>query len=183
MAAGEADARARKERFLALTGPHMEGVLRVALRLTRTPDAAEDAVQETYLRAWRHFDRFDETREMRVWLLAILRNLVFDEARRHKRRPRPASVDEIGADNIVGRPAPPSESLTDEAVLAALDRLPEEFGAVVLLVVVEGLTYREAAAALDIPVGTVMSRLFRARRLLQHHLRGYAEEEGLATAG
>jgi RNA polymerase sigma-70 factor (ECF subfamily) len=170
----------RRARFERATSPHLDALLRVAVRMTGALDRAEDVVQETYLRAWKYFDSYDEAKDSKLWLFAILRNAVFEAGRKRKREPRAASLDEIGADGA-GATAPrstgPLERLGEREVLDAVAKLPEEFRIVAVLALVEGLKYREIAEAVEIPVGTVMSRLFRARQLLRYHLRGYVGDE------
>jgi len=170
----------RRARFESLTSPHIEALYRTALRMTGRQDRAEDVVQDTYLRAWKYFGTFEQGRDPKVWLFAILRNAVFEASRLRKRQLGSASLDEIGADRVESASESPLEKLTDQDVLAAIDRLPEEFRMVVLLAVVEEMKYREIAEALAIPIGTVMSRLFRGRKLLRHHLRSYLEGKGRA---
>ncbi|RME76182.1 MAG: sigma-70 family RNA polymerase sigma factor [Planctomycetota bacterium] len=170
----------RRERFERLVMPEAPLMYRVAARLAGR-ERADDVVQETVLRAWRYFDTFEQGRRIRPWLMTILRNVVYEAGRRASRRIAASSLDAVGADRVVGDAAPPRERLTDEEVLAALDALPEEFRSVVVLVLVEGFKYREAAEALGIPIGTVMSRLHRGRKLLRYHLGEYARREGLVA--
>jgi RNA polymerase sigma-70 factor (ECF subfamily) len=172
------DAAGRQERFLRLTEPHLDALHRTALHMTGRADRAEDAVQETVLRAWRYFDTFEEGRNARVWLFAILRNVIFEASRKRRRELASASLDEVGPDNVAGANEAPPDRLADAEILEAIQKLPEEFRIVVLLAVVEEMKYREIADALDIPIGTVMSRLYRGRQLLRYHLRAYAGERG-----
>jgi RNA polymerase sigma-70 factor (ECF subfamily) len=175
---GTETVEARRERFVRLTMPHMEALYRTALYMTGRRERAEDAVQEAYLRAWRYFETFGEGRDAKVWLFAILRNAIFEAARKRRREPAAASLDEVGPENVGGRFEPPDARLGDREIVEAIERLPEEFRIVVLLAVVEDMKYREIAEALDIPIGTVMSRLYRGRRLLKWRLRAYAEKGG-----
>ncbi len=171
---------ARRDRFVRLALPHLDALFRTALYMTGDRDRAEEAVQETYLRAWRYFDSFGEGRDARVWLFAILRNAIYESARRRRRELQAASLDEIGADAAApasgasGRA--PEARLFSREILAEIEKLPEEYRLVVLMAVVEEMKYREIADALDIPIGTVMSRLYRGRRLLQMRLRAYVEQ-------
>jgi RNA polymerase sigma-70 factor (ECF subfamily) len=169
---------ARQERFVRFVQPHLDSLYRTALHMTGRPERADDAVQETYLRAWRYLDTFEEGRNAKVWLFAILRNVIFEASRKRKRELATASLDQVGADNIAGTSESPPDRLADEEIIDAIQKLPEEFRMVVLLAVVEELKYREIAEALDIPIGTVMSRLYRGRQLLRHLLRSYGEDAG-----
>ncbi len=159
--------------------PEIPVLLRVAYSLTSQKADAEDLVQDTLVRAYRAIDRFDGEHP-RAWLLTILRNTRSNSGRR--RRPHLLREAEARLDHLEKAPAQVSteESVLDnrfEAALEqALDSLPEKYRAVVLLVDVDGLSYAEAAAALGVPDGTVMSRLHRARARLRKHL----AETGLA---
>lgn len=165
----------RRARFLELVMPHLDALFRTAFYMTRRRELAEDSVQEAFLRAWRSFHTLDEGRSVRVWLLAILRNVIFDAARKRKREPGGPSFDEVGPETVPAPGLAPDERLADKDILAAMDGLPEDLRAVVLLAIVEDMKYREIADALDIPIGTVMSRLHRGRQLLRWKLRGYVE--------
>lgn len=159
--------------------PELGVLLRVARRLTGDPTSAEDLVQETLLRAYRAVDRFDG-RYPRAWLLTILRNTW----RNMNRRARPQllrSDDEInavvaaGADGRSGAEEHVVDQMIDAELVAGLRHLSDDHLAVVMLIDVDGLTYREAADVLGVPSGTVMSRLHRARARLRRRLeqRGY----------
>ncbi len=176
--ASEVEAQ-RRERFDRLVLPEIAVMYRVAVRLCGR-ERAEDAVQEAMLRAWRYFDTFETGRRVRPWLMTILRNVIYEDGRRSKRRLKTASLDAFGADNVVAAGGGPiREHLSDEEVLRALDELPQRYREVVVLTLVEGFKYREVAEALDIPVGTVMSRLHRGRNLLRFRLGEYAQREGM----
>lgn len=162
-------------------------VTRFARSLTRDESDAEDLVQETYLRAWRHWDSFKVGSEARAWLFTIARNAW------RKRAPRDARLVPVEDDALqaladnnypLGAPDDVLQRLSNAdlrpAINAAIAELPEAFREVVELVELQELPYAEAAAVLEIPVGTVRSRLFRARRLLQTSLLEYAKEAGLA---
>ncbi|MEC3975849.1 sigma-70 family RNA polymerase sigma factor [Amycolatopsis sp. H20-H5] len=165
----------RREAFAAYVVPEVEVLYRVARSLTSQPADAEDLVQDTLLRAYRAIHGFDG-RHPRAWLLTILRNA---EHNRHRRQ-RPQLLDDpdTSPERIDGRFAPAVsspeqivlESAFDVAVERAFATLPEKYRRVVALVDIGGLAYAEAAAMLDIPVGTVMSRLHRARGKIRRHL-------------
>jgi RNA polymerase sigma-70 factor (ECF subfamily) len=156
-----------------------------AVRLTRDPNDAEDLVQEAIMRAWAFWDRFRAGTNGRAWIHRILMNTFINGYRRKKRE-----REIMGQVQVQVRDQPRwahdddgrrREGLSDQ-VEAALAALPEEFRTVVLLVDGNGLSYKEAADALDCPIGTVMSRLHRARKRLQADLRAYAMEEGYVEA-
>jgi len=193
-APGATDARAhdpeRQERLEAEALTYLDPLYRTALRLSRNPQDAEDLVQETYLNAFRALDRFEEGTNLRAWLFRILNNAFISQYRRRKRRPS-SSLDEVSDfylyDHLVaGNTAPAQENperevlsrIGDEAVLRALEELPVEFRQVELLADVEGFSYREIADILGIPIGTVMSRLYRGRRRLQQRLWREAQQAG-----
>jgi RNA polymerase sigma-70 factor, ECF subfamily len=193
-ATGATDARAhdpeRQERLEAEALTYLDPLYRTALRLSRNPQDAEDLVQETYLNAFRALDRFEEGTNLRAWLFRILNNAFISQYRRRKRRPS-SSLDEVSDfylyDHLVaGNTAPGQENperevlsrIGDEAVLQALEELPVEFRQVELLADVEGFSYREIADILGIPIGTVMSRLYRGRRRLQQRLWREAQQAG-----
>lgn len=171
---------------------HIDSLYRTALRMTRNASDAEDLVQEAYLRAFRSLHQFTEGTNLRAWLFRILTNTYINEYRRRQRRPTSSSLDDIEEfylyDHLVDSPVQPPderpedvvvERLTIDNVIAAIESLPEEFRQVVLLADVEGFAYREIAEIVGIPVGTVMSRLFRARRRLQKQLYDSAVESGI----
>lgn len=155
--------------------PELEVLYSVALRLTRNPHDAEDVVQETLLRAYRSIDRFDG-RHPRAWLLTILRNANRNRARKrtpdllHDEERTLGTIPARGADGRTGPEEIVLEQIPDHAVVEALQRLSDAHRAVVVLVDIDGLSYREAAEVLGVPVGTVMSRLHRARRKMRVRL-------------
>ena len=148
---------------------HLAELLRVAVRVCGNRPAAEDLVQETYLQAWRSFDRFEPGTNCRAWLYKILVYVHGQRRRKVTREPRLVKLDDA-SESTLGFDPPTPDGLTATAVKAAYDRLPEPFREVVLLTDVEELTYREAADVLGVPIGTVMSRVSRARRLLRQEL-------------
>lgn len=152
--------------------PHLTNLYRSALRLLRDPEQAGDAVQETFLVAWKSFDRYAAGTNCKAWLYQILFNVV----RRHRRNWFKWLTGKYRdlADTSIEAPAPLPAQLSDRDILAALDRLPRQYPEVLLLVDVEEFSYAEASAALRIPIGTVMSRLSRARAELRRQLGGVA---------
>jgi RNA polymerase sigma-70 factor (ECF subfamily) len=195
MDATDTAVRERQERLEAEALTHLDALYRTALRLSRNAQDAEDLVQETYLNAFRSLDRFEEGTNLRAWLFRILNNAFISQYRRRKRRPS-SSIEDVTEyylyDHLVeGGAAPRTENpeqevldkIGDEGVLRALEDLPVEFRQVELLADVEGFSYREIADILNIPIGTVMSRLYRARRRLQKVLWQEAQELGYGAAG
>jgi RNA polymerase sigma-70 factor (ECF subfamily) len=166
---------------------HLEAVYRLALQLARHPDDAADLAQETYLKALRVAERFQEQGGgIRPWLFKILHNVFY--SRLAKARREPTSVDELhGAVSNAPAPGEPGAAWdlrwldweqVDERLKAAIEGLRPEYRTVLLLWAVEGLKYREIAEVQEIPIGTVMSRLHRARSILAGQLSEFAEETG-----
>ena len=163
-----------------------------AMRLTRNSADAEDLVQDTYLRAWRSFSTFQEGTNLRAWLYRILTNSFINKYRAKQRRPDETGMDNIedlylykrlsSLDSALGNRSAEDtlfEMFTDDEVKNALEELPEIFRLPVLLADVEGFAYKEIAEMLDIPVGTVMSRLHRGRKAMHKLLYDFASERGL----
>lgn len=164
----------RKQAYHVQVLPEVDVLLRVALSLTGQPADAEDLVQDTLLRAWRSFDTFDG-RHPRAWLLTILRHAHVNGHRRQ--RPTLLRDPEVTGEQHITDASPSAEDtfLTnrfDDAVDAALAALPDAFRRAVILVDVDGLSYAEAARVLDVPEGTVMSRLHRGRTKIRKRLAG-----------
>lgn len=162
-----------KKRFAQLTRVWRDHLYGVALRETNVQQVAEDWVQETLLRAWRDFSQLTEEIAVYAWLLKILDHVIADDWRKERRRHQLAPVVAVDDKDLMSHPcsAPgPFEDLLqqqqDEQVTQLIECLPEEFRRVVLLRDMEGLSYHEVAYVLDIPKGTVMSRLSRGRRIL-----------------
>lgn len=165
--------------------PHLDLMYRVALRMTGEAASAEDLVQDTVLKAFRAWGSFRQGTNARGWLLTILRNTFINDYRRRRRAPALVDIDVAEPQALVhehGGNDPEGEffhALVDDRIVAAIDALPEEFREVVTLSDIEGLGYAQIAEALDVPVGTVKSRLSRARRQLQATLLDYAIEAGI----
>ncbi len=168
--------------------PHLDTLYRVALRLGGDESRAEDLVQETMLKAFRSWAQFRPGTNARAWLITILRNTFINEYRRQKREPVPVDIDivEPYIARQGGGDADPEGSffskIVDARVIAAVDGLPTEFREALVLSDMEGMSYAEIAESLQVPVGTVKSRLFRARRLLQKQLYDHAVEMGYIKA-
>lgn len=183
---------ARREEFERVALPHLNALFNLAVKLTHNRRDAEDLVQETYLRAYRFFDSFESGTQIKAWLFRILRNTFINRYRAAKVRPEEVDFHKIEAvyeqmveeTFLAAREAPTPEQLVMDGVLdaeiqEALAGLPEEYRSVAILALVEGMSYREIAATLSIPLGTVMSRLHRARRMLQAALVDYARKKGI----
>ena len=164
--------------------PHLDTLYRVALRYTREPARAQDLVQDTMLKAFRSWHRYEPGTNVRAWLLTILRNTFINDYRREKQRG--PTVDITTAETFSLFPEVQEEDpeghffdqIVDDEVRRAIDDLPEEFRETVVLSELEGMTYQEIADVTGAPVGTVKSRLFRGRRALQRKLYDYAVDMG-----
>jgi RNA polymerase sigma-70 factor, ECF subfamily len=184
-----ADQRELDERFEREALPLLGEMYAGALRLTRNPADAEDLLQEAYLRAYRGFATFQEGTNLRAWLYRILTNAFINIYRKRQREPQTVPDEEVPDwylyEKLGGEGAESSaeaqvlESLPDEDVQEALAGLPEQFRLAVLLADVEGFSYKEIAEILDVPIGTVMSRLHRGRRALEKRLVDVMRERGL----
>lgn len=159
---------------------HLDGLYNLARWLVRDPAEAEDLVQETYLRALRGFHQFQAGTNLRAWLFQILRNTFFTQYRRRSREPEAVAPDVLdavatrrGAERSRESPSGAANGTLRADLRTALEQLPEEYRAAVLLADVEDFTMSEVAGILGCPVGTVKSRLFRARAILQELLRDY----------
>ena len=166
-----------------------------ALRMTRNRADAEDLVQETYLKGYRSFHTFTEGTNLRAWLFRILTNTYINTYRAKQRRPDESNLGEIEElylyknlstvqDAAIGRSAEDSlmTMLPDDEVKQALEALPDNFRLPVILADVDGFAYKEIAEMLEIPIGTVMSRLHRGRKAMQKMLHDYALKRGLVAA-
>jgi len=174
----EAESRSRREAFDSEALPHIKDLFRTALRTTGDRARAEDAVQETLLQAWRSFDRFESGTNCRAWLYQILFHCVNHQRRKWLRFPLVKESEEFIEATLVSA-APVANELSDADIIAALDRIPADFRAVVLLVDVEEFAYKDASEVLGIPIGTVMSRLNRGRKLLREQLAETARAYGI----
>ncbi len=175
--------------------PFMDALYSAAMRMTHSAADAEDLVQETFLRAYRGYGGFEEGTNLRAWLYRILTNTFINSYRSKQRRPTEADLGEVEDLYLYrrlggleaserGRSAEDElmDLVTDAEVKEALDALPEQFRVAVLLADVEGFSYKEIADILDIPIGTVMSRLHRGRKGLQKLLADFASRRGLSPA-
>lgn len=170
--------RPRRQEFDADALPHLNDLYRTAMRVTGDSARAEDAVQETFLQAWKSFERFESGTNCRAWLFKILFHCLNHQRRKWFRFPLLGAGEEFLEANLAS-PEPVASTLTDGEILQALDRLPADFKAAVLLVDVEEFAYKDAAEILGVPIGTVMSRLSRGRKLLRSQLEGAARAYGI----
>ena len=180
------------EVFRNLCLENINSLYSAALRMTRNPSDAEDLVQETYLKAVRSAHLFDESLNGRAWLFKILTNSFRDRYRKKVKAPRQVEIDDVSEfllHDQIAKTFPekrPGESIEefmhqflDDDVKSAVDSLPDPFRLVVILSDMEGFSYKEIAEIIDAPIGTVMSRLFRGRKLLQKELWEYARKKGI----
>jgi RNA polymerase sigma-70 factor (ECF subfamily) len=171
------------DEFMGLLKPQLDGLFGVALRLSRSPGRAEELVQEATMKAFTHLDSFEKGTNFQAWIYRILVNAFLTQQRQKKRAPIALVDDEqVVAPTPTEQPAPEqwptaSEGVSDE-VKRAVDDLPELFRVPLLLATLGGLAYAEIAEILHVPVGTVMSRIHRARTRLRDELKDYARDTG-----
>jgi len=170
----------------------MPALYSAALRMTRNSSDAEDLVQETYLKAYRSFGGFQDGTNLRAWLYRILTNTFINQYRAKQRRPQEQDLEDIEdlylyrrigglEEQLASRSAEDElmDLFTDDEVKQAMEDLPDQFRMAVYLADVEGFAYKEIAEILDVPIGTVMSRLHRGRKAMQKQLYEYAAARGL----
>jgi len=176
--------------------PFMDQLYSHALRMTRNASDAEDLVQETYLKGYRGFGGFTEGTNLRAWLFRIMTNSYINNYRKKQRRPDESNLEDVqdlylyrrlgGAETaVLSRSAEDEllDTISEHEVKQAIEDLPEQYRDAVLLADVEGFAYKEIAEILDVPIGTVMSRLHRGRKRLQDQLYSFAERRGLVGDG
>ena len=160
--------------------PFMPDLFRIAMWLVRDKNEAEDLVQETFIEALKSFHRYELGTNCKAWMTKIMYHLNGKRKRKLGQMKLVQDTEERLAETLVFEP-PVSEKLTDEEILGALKKVPEGFREVVILADVEDFSYKEIAGFLDVPIGTVMSRLHRGRKLLRGELAIYAKEFGINT--
>jgi RNA polymerase sigma-70 factor (ECF subfamily) len=167
--------------------PHLDALYNFALRLAAEPNDAEDLVQDTIVKAYRFFSSYEKGTNAKAWLFRILKNSYINNYRKQSKRPSEVDFDEVSSfyESIRAERTETSDleekmfsELIDDDLTKALNRLPEDFRTVVLLCDVEGFTYEEIANMLDVPIGTIRSRLHRGRNLLKVELMDYARKRG-----
>ncbi len=180
--------------FEAAAMPFVDSLYNTAYRMTRNSEDAQDLVQETYLKAYRHYDKFQEGTNFKAWLFKILKNSFINNYRKKQSRPPQSDFAEIedalesrvsdeATQNIKNPEDELLEDVLDEDVQRALDELPHDYRMAILLADLEGFSYKEIAEILEVPLGTVMSRLYRGRKLLESAMLDYAREHGYLRDG
>ena len=181
-----------QEQFTSDAMQYAPQLFSTALRMTRNRSDAEDLVQETYIKGWRSFHTFQEGTNLRAWLFRIMTNTYINKYNAQKRKGTEVELDDVEELFLYKRLGSIDQSqlsssaedqmlelFTDDEVKNALEELPEDFRMPVLLSDVDGFSYKEISEMLDIPIGTVMSRLHRGRKAMQKMLYEYARERGL----
>ncbi|MAL18227.1 MAG: RNA polymerase subunit sigma [Balneola sp.] len=167
--------------------PHMDALYNFALRLTTDPNDAEDLVQDTIVKAYRFFSSYEKGTNAKAWMFRILKNSFINNYRKTSKKPSQVDYDEVSSyyESIRAERTETSDleslmfrEMMDDDLSEALTRLPEDFRTVVLLCDVDGYTYEEIANMLDVPIGTIRSRLHRGRNLLKTELLEYAKKRG-----
>lgn len=180
--------------FEAAAMPFVDSLYNTAYRMTRNSEDAQDLVQETYLKAYRYYDKFQEGTNFKAWLFKILKNSFINNYRKKQSRPPQSDFAEIEdalesrvSEEATRKIKSPEEELLedvlDEDVQRALDDLPYDYRIAITLADLEGFSYKEIAEILEVPLGTVMSRLYRGRKLLESAMLEYAREHGYLRDG
>lgn len=192
MGLGSRSQRAARTQFEMEALPHLDTLYSAACYLTRNDRDAEDLVQETFLKAFRHFDKYEANTNCKAWLFRILTNTFLNKNRRSVREM--SFLDEVEVTETEGVTHRESSAhlldpeagfisrMFSDTVREALDKLPPDFRMAVILADLQDFSYKEIADVMDCPVGTVMSRIYRGRRLLQKQLLDYAVETGIVAA-
>lgn len=182
----------RHDEFQNEALPHIDVLYNFALRMTGTPDDANDLLQETYLKAYRFFDKFEKGTNCKAWLFRIMKNSYINLYRKYSKEPDKVDYDEIKNfyNSIKDESTDPNDlqerffgNLLDDDVTRAIESLSPDFRTVVILCDIEGFTYEEIAQFVECPIGTVRSRLHRGRKMLRIKLFQYAKMKGYITDG
>jgi RNA polymerase sigma-70 factor (ECF subfamily) len=166
--------------------PHMESLKTFAYHLSYNENDADDLVQETYLKAHRFIDKYDEGTNAKAWLFKILKNAYINEYRKRSKRPNKVDFEDIinyhesedSSSAYFDLREEIFQNMMGDEVTIAINSLPIDFRTVILLCDIEGFTYEEISKIIDVPIGTVRSRLFRARNMLKEKLKNYAQSLG-----
>lgn len=180
--------------FEAAAMPFVDSLYNTAFRMTRNSEDAQDLVQEAYFKAYRHYDKFQEGTNFKAWLFKILKNSFINNYRKNQNRPLQTDFAEIEdafesrvSDEVTDKIKNPEdeflEDVLDEDVQKALDGLPDDYRMAIVLADLEGFSYKEIAEILEVPLGTVMSRLYRGRKLLEKAMLEYARQHGYLRNG
>ncbi|MCF8243398.1 MAG: sigma-70 family RNA polymerase sigma factor [Melioribacteraceae bacterium] len=170
--------------------PHIDALYNFALKMTGSEDDADDLVQETYLKAFRFFDKFEKGTNCKAWLFSILKNSFINEYRKVSKQPNKVDYDDIQNfyENIKSSDVKTQHyeedsfaNFLDDDISKAISDLPDDFRTVIILSDIEGFTYEEIADFVDCPIGTVRSRLHRARKMLYAKLYDYAKDKGFVS--
>jgi len=184
----------KRDLFEAQALPFMDQLYAAAMRMTRNPSDAADLVQETFVKAFQAFGQFQQGTNLKAWLYRIQTNTFINNYRKNQRNPYQGTIDELedwqlgGAESVTQTTSTRSaeaeaiDHLPDSAVKDALQAIPEDFRLAVYFADVEGFSYQEIADIMKTPVGTVMSRLHRGRRMLRESLADYARDRGITAA-
>lgn len=180
--------------FEAAAMPFVDSLYNTAFRMTRNSEDAQDLVQEAYFKAYRHYDKFQEGTNFKAWLFKILKNSFINNYRKNQNRPLQTDFAEIEdafesrvSDEVTDKIKNPEdeflEDVLDEDVQKAMDGLPDDYRMAIVLADLEGFSYKEIAEILEVPLGTVMSRLYRGRKLLEKAMLEYARQHGYLRNG
>lgn len=167
---------------------HIDSLYSTALRLTRNPQDAEDLVQDTCLRGFQFFNRYQQGTNFKAWIFRILMNMFINKYHKDQRRPPSIQFEKVeyAVENVLNDDERSTiltdsnmfRNIFDDEIVRAIESLPEDYRVSVLLCDIEGFSYKEIGEILDIPMGTVMSRISRGRKMLQKLLLDYAKREG-----
>ncbi|MEL6390492.1 MAG: sigma-70 family RNA polymerase sigma factor [Bacteroidota bacterium] len=167
--------------------PHIDALKTFAFHLSYNESYADDLVQETYMKAYRFIDKYDAGTNAKAWLFKILKNAYINDYRKKSKRPTQVDYEEIVTYHNSESAAGPAymdlrqelfDNMMGDEVTIAINSLPIDFRTVILLCDIEGFTYEEISKIVDVPIGTVRSRLFRARNMLKEKLKSYAQKRG-----